>query len=157
MFENLLRHLTMKIELTAVLAVWGASTGTLVLFWDIYKWIRSQPQIALKARPNIQILGSPQISSAKTFIDVEAVNRGDRATTITNLGIEYYGGWFARLRNRPKLRAIIAQTGFRPLPLVLKPGERWSGIIDQSQFAKEVYVRFSHLRCPGKGKRNHLE
>lgn len=44
-------------ELTSLAAWWGASVATLLLFWDIYKWRKSGPNIIVKVLTNRELLG----------------------------------------------------------------------------------------------------
>lgn len=134
-------HVKFDITLTDLLAVWGAFIATLVLIWDIFKWKRSGPQIVFEALPNMMVLGVPTLSKDKTYIIAKATNKGDRTTTITNLGVRYYSNRFCKLLQRPKWQGVIANTGLKPLPYILKPGETWSGLIDQDEFNDELYER----------------
>ena len=79
----------LNLNVIDILAVWGAFVATLVLLWDVYKWRTSGPQISFTARPNMNIYNDPRFPNDKTFIAAEAINKGDKPTTITNLGFRY--------------------------------------------------------------------
>ena len=147
-----------NISLTDVLAVWGAFVATFVLIWDIIKWKKSGPQIILRALDNMKFYGDPRISQDKTFISIDATNRGDRATTITNLGIRHYSNWFCKLIGKVRWQGVILDPLPGRLPHKLEPGERWLGLIDQKQVGEKVYkngicvieLYLSHINRPKK-------
>jgi hypothetical protein len=129
-----------NITVTDLLAVWGAFVATLVLLWDIYKWKTSGPQISFRASPNMNIHGDPRFPNDKVFIVSEAVNNGDRPTTITNLGYRYYNNWFNRLLRKPSSKAVIGNTVLKPIPFVLEPGTVWRGVADQEQLKQKAGI-----------------
>jgi len=119
-----------NVTLTDVLAVWGATVATLILFWDIIKWKTSGPKVSFSVSPNMHVLGSSHMPDDKRYISVCVTNTGDRATTITNLGIVWYKNWFYWVLRRHHVMAIIVLPNPHPgfnLPYVLKPGTTWNG------------------------------
>jgi len=126
------------ITIIDLLAVWGAFVATLVLLWDIYKWKTYGPQISFTARPNMLIYGDSRFPSDKDFISAEAVNNGDKATTITNLGFRVYRNRFDRLLGKSRINAVIGNTGLKPLPYVLEVGTVWSGLADQDKLEEKT-------------------
>ena len=78
-------------NLTSFVAWWGAVVATLVLLWDIYKWTKSGPSVVISARPDMKtFVGAPQNLSEKKYILAEAVNKGNKKTTITHLVSYHY-------------------------------------------------------------------
>jgi hypothetical protein len=84
------------------------------------------------------IYGDPRFPSDKDFISAEAVNNGDKATTITNLGFRVYRNQFDRLLGKSRINAVIGNTGLKPLPYVLEVGTVWSGLADQDELEEKT-------------------
>jgi len=150
---------TGNITVIDILAVWGAFIATLVLLWDIIKWRASgRPKITLGAHPNMNIYNDSRIPEDKTFISVEAINKGDKPTTITNLGFRCYQNWFYRLLKKSRRQAVVGNTCFKPLPHVLGIGTNWTGIINQEELeniihGKEILIielYLTHTKKPKK-------
>ena len=117
------------------IAAWiGAVTGTLVLIWDVYKWLQTGPKVKVSVAPNMVAYGSAvAVLGNKANIMVEVTNTGDGKTTITHLV-----GFFSRsrlrkwLRRKPDRTMVVPDPGAGQLPHVIHPGERWIGAMDQS-------------------------
>jgi hypothetical protein len=122
-------------SLTSFVAWWGAIVATLVFLWDIYKWAKSGPSIVVSAQPNMKTsVGAPQNLSGTNYVVVEAVNKGNKKTTITQLVSYHYSSIIKRILKKPSATFIVPDTGLaQRLPHVLEPGERWMGIIEQSK------------------------
>lgn len=122
-------------NLTSFVAWWGAIVATLVLLWDIYKWTKSGPNVIISARPDMKTsVGAPQNLSGKKYIVVEAINKGNKKTTIILLVCYHYSSITTRILKKPSAIIVVPDTGLaQRLPYVLEPGERWQGIIDQSK------------------------
>lgn len=146
---------------TQVVAWWGAIIATVVLVWDVIKWLRNAAIIRFVARPNvwypdsevIPLLNSPNGASGtvKEYIHIELTNTGTLPTTIMHIGA----------RRRWK-QGEVGQDGsaFKEhygsvLPYILKPGEVWSCRADQDKLFRlpgdrplEIVVRASHRVRP---------
>ena len=129
-------------------AAWiGAFTGTLVLLWDIFKWVHSGAKIKVSASPNMTCFGgAAPLLGEKTYVAVEATNVGQSKTTITHLVGFHYKSWFRQLlRLKPEVN-IAAVPLLSALPAVLDTGERWIGIIEQDPelevMGREGYLYF---------------
>lgn len=122
-------------NITSFVAWWGAIVATLVFLWDIYKWVKSGASVVVSVQPNMQSFGGPAQSFGGTnYVVVEAVNKGNKKTTITHLVAYYYSSLIKRLLRRQSQAFFVANTGLaQPLPHVLEPGERWLGIMEQNQ------------------------
>ena len=117
------------------IAAWiGAVTGTLVLIWDVYKWMQTGPKVKVSAAPNMVAYGSAvTILGSKANIMVEVTNTGDGKTTITHLvGFFYRSRLRKWLRRKPDRTMVVPNPGSGQLPHVIHPGERWIGAMDQS-------------------------
>jgi hypothetical protein len=123
-------------SITNFAAWWGAGIATIVLIWDIYKWLHSGPIIRVTVSPNMQAIGNfPNIDKNMNFISVEVTNTGNGKTTITHLIVFYY-------KYRPLLSKILKKKVKKffmpnpsfspPIPHILGPGERWLCGIDQN-------------------------
>lgn len=123
---------------TDIAAWWGAIVASLLLFWDVYKWMVEGPRLTMRLLPNMEVLGDPS-RGGKTWVSVTVSNVGNRPTTIKSVGMEYYTNWCNRFRNRAEKAAVFPNPsdGF-PLPRVLNPGEEWLGLIPQERLDKGV-------------------
>lgn len=135
-------------NLTSFVAWWGAVVATLVFLWDIYKWVKSGPSVVVSARPNMKTsVGAPQNLSGKHYVVVEAVNKGNKKTTITHLVYYHYSSIIKRILKKPSATFFVPNTGLdQRLPHVLEPGERWLGIIEQSKDLEKMAGQ-GYLHC----------
>jgi hypothetical protein len=118
---------------TLCIAGYAAVISTFVLGWDAYKWLSSGPKVRLSASTGMQIVGGPE-PDPNTYVSVTAMNLGDRATTITNLGFEYYErGWRHMLGRRRPAKAFVIATPSQSqrLPYRFEPGAQWIGMAEQ--------------------------
>ena len=122
------------IKASDLAAWWGAIIATVVLFWDVFKWRASRAQLRVTAQPNMQTVTQSGKLADDLNIFVEAVNNGDKTTTITQLVVKYYPNIWDRLRGKTSMRGLVAVPGgTQPLPFELHPGSRWVGLIDQKE------------------------
>ncbi len=133
----------MMIDLTptAIAAWWGATVATLVFLWDIYKWHQGGARIRLTVSPNVQHMGviASWINPNQTLVAVEAVNVGNKKTTITHLFACRFPNLWARIRRKSTRTLFVALPGGnQPLPFELEPGARWIGAMDQNQELEEL-------------------
>jgi hypothetical protein len=127
-----------SLSTTDIVAWWGAIVASLLLFWDVYKWMVEVPRLTIRLSPNMEVLGDPS-RGGKTWVPVTVSNVGNRPTTIKNVGMEYYSNWFSRLRSRAEKAAVFPNPSDDfPLPRVLNPGEAWLGLIPQARLDKGV-------------------
>src|SRR5437879_4880685 len=47
--------LSVKVNLTDVVAWWGAVVATIVLLWDVYKWTHRGADVRVEAAPNMKV------------------------------------------------------------------------------------------------------
>jgi hypothetical protein len=110
-------------------AWWGAGVATIVLGWDIYKWVISGPRLVIKTQPDMQEVGD--LHETKNIL-VTVVNRGGKLTTLTHLGFYSSKTIFHRLVRRRNPRVgLVPSPGGLGLPFELAPGKCWAGLVAQ--------------------------
>ena len=123
----------MTIDITTIIAWWGAILSTLVLVWDIYKWKMSGPKIRFTVQTGMESINMPKYDG-KTLILTNVTNYGEQPTTITNLGLLWYKSIWSQIRSRPDKAFVIPNPNFDfPLPFQLTQGSVWSGITVQDE------------------------
>ena len=149
-------ELTLKETFTLVIAAYAAVVATFVLGWDAYKWLNQGPRVRITAQTGMKMMGGSQIDH-NTYVAITAVNHGDRATTITNMGFLYYKSWFKAYvrRNRADQAFVItAPSQAQAIPFRFEAGAQWIGIATQSedidQMIREGYL-FVLLYCSTAG------
>lgn len=116
---------------TKIVAWWGAILSTIVFLWDIYKHKTAGPKLRFTVQANMETVNMPMYDG-KTLIIATVTNHGDRPTTITNIGYQYYEGRrFLRKRVPDRGAVIPAPSVVHPLPFELRPGAVWTGIAIQ--------------------------
>lgn len=131
---------------TEFAAWWGAGVGTLVLAWDVYKWMKHGPQIALSIGTNMMVFGGGVREEGK-FVTVRVKNRGDGPTTIENMGLVHYRSHMHRLFRRTDVQMVISRAGISfELPHVLQPGDIWDGRAVQDE-ELEALANKGYLEC----------
>lgn len=147
---------------TEFVAWWGAVVATLVLLWDIVKWQVAGPKVRGTVKVGVCYADSEIISTKHTsngtetslqnYCHIEVVNVGTQPTTL--LGIE------ATHKKSRKYRINITSEAFKghfgkTLPLVLSPGELWSGRLSIEHYeslsqhgAPEIHLNLSHRKSP---------
>jgi len=147
---------------TLGIAAYAAIISTFVLGWDAYKWLNSGPNVSLIASTGMKLVGGLQVDP-KTYVSVTAINLGDRATTITNLGFLYYDSWFKAKFRRTADKAFIITTPSQGqvLPYRFEAGAQWIGMADQDDDVVKMirdgylFVILYHTHG-GKGVRRRL-
>ena len=149
--------LTLNEMLTLAIATYAAVISTFVFGWDAYKWLNEGPKVRITAHTGMKIVGGGRIDP-KTYVSVTAVNYGDRATTITNMGFLYYRTWFkAHLRRNRAEQAFIITTPSQAqvLPYRFEADAQWIGMADQTddvdQMIRDGYL-FVLVYCSTAGK-----
>jgi hypothetical protein len=130
---------------TLGIAAYAAVVATLVLGWDAYKWLDAGPKIKVSASTGMQIVGGLQ-EDTQIYVMVTAVNLGDRATTLTNLGFTYYANWWrAKFGGKPdKAFIITTPSQSQVIPYRLEAGGQWIGIAHQDDEVATM-IRSGHL------------
>lgn len=133
-------------KLTEIAAWWGAGIATVVLFWDIYKWLKTGPIVSFKVSTNIKVFAGLE-KDDKTYVTVRVTNNGDRTTTITIMGVAYYESWINHIFRKPKSKFSISTDRMpNPLPFKLKPGSIWDGTIIQDDNVEQMACN-GYLEC----------
>lgn len=149
-----------------MVAWYAAVVATSVLLWDIYKWIKSGPDLKLSASSNMMIYGDPELEE-QTYIYVSATNRGDIPTTLLTPGLYYYKNWWSWLKSwrplrdrKPDALLYIKQPGLGfhkryELPHLIQPGTVWQGLAKQDEKVEKLLkdgLLFFVLYSSHKGK-----
>lgn len=122
-------------------AVYAAIVATVVLIWDVVKWIRSGPVLKLECMPGRKIVGGGQSNrfSDKTITHIKVSNRGSKATTLNNVAVIWYKNFWDRIRNKPAMQGLIPDPKLtQDFPYELAPGSEWSGAIDEGSLDKKI-------------------
>lgn len=149
-----------------MVAWYAAVVATIVLLWDVYKWIKSGPDLKLAASSNMEVYGDPDLEG-QTYIYVSATNRGNIPTTLLTPGFYYYKNWWSWLRSWRPFRVwkrdgsyIIKNPGTiidkkYKLPYVILPGTIWQGLAKQDEQLEQLLkdgLLFFVLYSSHKGK-----
>lgn len=127
--------LSLNETLTLTIAAYAAVVSTFILGWDAYKWLNEGPDVRIDATTGMKLIGSP-LPDPATYISVKAVNVGDRATTITNLGYLYYKSWwkaYLRKKSYDATFIIPRPSEAQRLPYKFEVGDQWLGICVQDE------------------------
>lgn len=124
---------------TLGIAGYAAVISTFVLGWDAYKWLHAGPKVTIEVSPGMKVIGDGQ-DREKNYVSVIAVNRGDRATTITNLGFVYYSSWLKAFFRRKNDKAFIITTPSEAqvIPYRFEAGAQWIGLANQNDEVTEM-------------------
>lgn len=120
---------------TLGIAAYAAIISTFVFGWDAYKWFDSGPKIRLTSSTGIRLIGGYQVDP-NIYVSATAVNLGDRATTITNLGFLYYSSWFKAMMRRSgadQAFVIATPSQVQSIPFRFEPGAQWMGLAEQDE------------------------
>lgn len=122
--------------LTLSVAIYAAVVSSFVFGWDFYKWFVSGPKVRVTIKTGCKFLTvehGVEVRDPKTYIVLDVINVGDRATTITGLRVDYYTNWWSAASGRlPKdNRYIVKPSRTKPLPYRLESGDQWIGKAEQ--------------------------
>ncbi|MBW7469462.1 hypothetical protein [Marinobacter sp. F4218] len=119
---------------TDVVAWWGAVIATLVLLWDVVKWLNSGASLKSRIVLNTHYDDGEVIKREKTehgetityesYCHIEVVNTGSLPTTVMGIRATHS-------KNKSGMQMSVTQQVFtehfgKNLPHVLGPGEVWS-------------------------------
>lgn len=162
-------------DITTVVAIWGALTGTSAIIWDVIKWRRDGPRLRVAVTANMQIYNKYLgITQERQFIQVHVTNRGTRSAKVSHLVVCPFRSRLHRAVGRQAPFTLVTQTPpeSQPLPVVLQPGDTWTGLLDQQEVLSHagrfrIYLGVTHtlqdkpiltalnhkkIRAPYKGK-----
>ena len=143
-------------KVTDYAAWWGAAIATLVLFWDIYKWLVAGPKLDVRVSSNMEFLGDAT-RSGQTYITVRISNKGDRSSTIESMGFISYNSRLHYVFRKPDSHYFVSNPGVpNPLPHELAPGKIWDGAALQDSRLEDgvrkgvvvLCIRHSHSKRP---------
>jgi hypothetical protein len=117
----------MDLNLTGVLAIWGAGLSTVTLILQVIRWRRERPRIAAEVEW--------RDFSTTQGIHFAIRNRGDKPTTIEEVVlVTFQEGWLGFLGMKQTEEYISHQhPSTAKLPAALGPGEIWRGEAPFSQ------------------------
>ncbi|MBP1883236.1 hypothetical protein [Sinorhizobium mexicanum] len=129
----------MEMNAEAWIAIYAAIVATGALFLEIRRWVESGPKLYISAKANMVMLDGIG-NKTEGLLVVNATNRGDAPTTITNLCLLRYPSWFSRLRKKADKSFVIPHPQAKgstsyALPYVLSPGQQWIGMAHDRQDA----------------------
>lgn len=130
--------MTVEIDSTTAIALWGAFAGTLAIGWDAYKWWADGPRLRVTANPNMQRvdLTTGRLDNEQLIL-VRVVNVGTRSTKVTYLVASCFTNRLRRLfGKRERVFVVLEPTCDTPLPVVLEPGQDWSAFISREEATK---------------------
>lgn len=133
--------MTINLDVTTTIALWGAFTGTAAIVWDFVKWKTDAPRLKVSVNPNMQMLDQATGRlDPKQLIQVHVVNVGKRPTKITALLGWPFKTRMHRLFGKPTGDGFVSMEPLTqtPLPLVLQPGDDWSGFLHREAALKIV-------------------
>ena len=131
-----------------IAAWWGAALATVVFLWDIYKWATSGPRLVVRAFPNMVSAGSYWEAQGQLSIFVEAINRGDKLTTLTNIAVFAYRSRLHRLFRKKAHTLLPPNPG---IPHELDPGKRWTAMLEQDALRERAPGCVFHLHIGHSG------
>lgn len=116
------------------LAAWcGAGLATIVLGWDIFKWLAEGPKIRIEVQYDMKLIEMDGEGDDQLWLIISISNNGGRATTVNQLYFRYFKNLWQTLRNNPETNFIIKNPGFcHQLPHKLEPGDIWTGRAKQN-------------------------
>jgi hypothetical protein len=111
-----------------IVAAYAAVVATIVLVWDVIKWLRSGARLKGHASINMKrFFPDGRIDERENLIVLAVRNVGDAPTAITNVGLVGRSRW-----GKHRWGAVVPQPSFSgPLPFTLEVGQQWLGIVQQ--------------------------
>ena len=116
-----------------IVAFYAAVVATIVLIWDIVKWMRSGPILKLRVMPTANIVSGLGERKKKDYVAVWAINVGNKSTTIGNMGVIYYPNLYSKILKKNAKAMIVncvnnvaSNSG---VPYVLDVGKEWMGMV----------------------------
>lgn len=150
-------------ESTQIVAWWGAIVATLVLLWDVMKWLQDGPRIRKRIALNVHYDDGKVTSKEETenglvttyeeYCHIELINVGRMPTTVMGISATHK-------KKRNSFQFGTTQQAFtehfgKKLPHVISPGEVWSCRLPMSHYHSiskygrpEIHVNLSHLKSP---------
>lgn len=134
-----------QITSTDLIAVYAAVVATIVLIWDILKWVISGARLRVDTKCGVFYGDSRVVETTMTeygeqnsladYCHIEVSNVGDQPTTILSIQATH------RLKIGTKGQMFISGPAIIPhfgksLPYVLGPGEVWSARLEMSNVHK---------------------
>ncbi len=131
--------------------VYAALVATGALLLEVRRWFESGTRLSISYM--LDAITIPR-DGDKTYIVITVANRGETATTITNLGFQAYDSRWKHFRRKAS-KSFIANnpSQTQPIPHFIEPGGRWIGmcikneeiskLLDTGLLWAEVYATHS--------------
>jgi hypothetical protein len=134
-----------KLAVSDYAAWWGAIIATLALVWNIIVAVRAGARLHVTATPNMQIFPLAPGEEDRTYIHVNAINRGNSATTITHFCGYRFDNLWDLIRNKKQHFIVNGTSDGLPVPYKLAPGDEWRGIADQVLMLKDFKGKYFYI------------
>jgi hypothetical protein len=110
--------------------VYAAVVATGALFLEVRRWFESGTRLNVSYM--LDAITIPR-NGDKIYIVITVANRGDTATTITNLGFQAYDSRWQRFWGKASTSFIANNPSQgQPIPHFIEPGGRWMGMCIQN-------------------------
>jgi hypothetical protein len=105
---------------------------------EFARWLNEGVRLRMTLMPGAIVVGNGRIDKKKIYLAIFVANRGNNATTITNMLLEERPSLFERLVLRKKSSHMLVPDPTLPgtagrLPFLLEPGKTWSGMAAQDE------------------------
>ena len=144
-------------------AWWGAIIATLVLIWDLFKWLRSGANITVRHRlntyyPDGRLIKKEKVKNGESielakYCHIELINKGTLPTTIMDILASHTKGKDGVITTSTNQR-FTPHFG-KKIPSVINSGEVWSCRIEmddlyrlKEQGSPYIEVHLSHRKKP---------
>jgi len=117
-------NLIVSFEKIDPVALYAATLSTLIAIWEVKKWY-SRVRIQVTCSANMKII---QSADKRTYISINATNRGQTPTTITHAIMKCWPSKWNKIRNKNCQSYII---NCENIPQKINPGETWAGLAIQ--------------------------
>ena len=134
-----------NISSTDYAAWWGAVIATLALVWNIIVSIRSGARLHVTATPNMRMFPPNPDEEDKSFIFVNAVNRGTSDATITHFCGYQADSFWNLIRNKKQYFVVNGTSDGLPISTKVSPGEEWRGMADQELIMKDFKGKYFYI------------
>jgi hypothetical protein len=136
---------TFATELNPI-TVYSAVVATGVAAWQVYTYFRDGPRLRLTTGGNRVIVNAAGMQPS-SYIVVNAVNVGNRATIIQAVGMRVFDNRWQWLRRRGGTTYIFnVATAGNAVPHVLEPGHPFMGLVLQTpEWVKLSREKFTYM------------
>jgi hypothetical protein len=136
-------------------ALYAALVATIVLVWDVIKWMGERQAVSLNVIVPAETMTETNGLESGPLAALSVSNIGNKPTTITHIVIQYYSNWIRVVANRPNKTMWVPTPNARlPIPHELNIGRQWIGAVNYDENLKQMadngYVYFEVYYTSGK-------